>query len=383
MEFYFFHLMPWPYLPEDFEKKYSSAWVTCPNSLYDPEKGHALYNRYLDELEHAADLGFDGLGINEHHQNAYGNMPSPNIIAACLARRTTKAKILILGNALPLYDHPLRVAEEIAMLDVITGGRIISGMVVGGGPEFYSYNVNPAYARERFREAHDLIVRAWTEEGPFSFEGKHYTFRYVNLWPRPVQKPHPPVWVPGVGSLETIEWVAEHGYPYAGLPFFHYKVFQRAYGYYRECLRKHGRTPTPKMIAGPALVYVAETDEQARKEFEPHFWYFVRKLLLIPPSYFFPPGYTSARSLANIQKGFTEGFLAACQTWKEIEDGRYAFVGSPATVRDMLKEYVQELGIGLLICGSHIGSLPHELTVKSMDLFASEVMPTLRPLNEA
>ena len=103
-----------------------------------------------------------GICVNEHHQNAYGNMPSPNIMAACLARRTQQAKLAILGNVLPLYDHPQRVAEELAMLDVITKGRVISGMVVGTGMEYFSYNINPTYARERFHEAHDLIVKAWT-----------------------------------------------------------------------------------------------------------------------------------------------------------------------------------------------------------------------------
>ena len=139
-------------------------------------------------------------------------------MAACLARRTQQAKLVILGNVLPLYDHPQRVAEEIAMLDVITKGRVISGMVVGTGMEYFSYNINPTYARERFHEAHDLIVKAWTTEGPFAWEGKHYRFRYINLWPKPYQKPHPPIWIPGSGSPETMEWVAQQHYTYMVLP---------------------------------------------------------------------------------------------------------------------------------------------------------------------
>src|SRR4051812_14272582 len=145
MEFYLFHLMPWPYLPDDFDERYSSAWVTCPNSLYDPVQGQALYNRYLDELELGEQLGFDGVCVNEHHQTSYGLMPAPNIIAATLARRTSRIKIALMGNAVPLRDHPLRIAEEVAMLDVITGGRIISGFVRGIGCEYYSFGVNPAH----------------------------------------------------------------------------------------------------------------------------------------------------------------------------------------------------------------------------------------------
>src|SRR6266851_6637519 len=157
MQSYFFHLMPWTDYPEDFDEKYESSWVTFPNSFYDPVKGAELYNRYLDELEYADTLGYDGICVNEHHQNAYGLMPSPNVIAGMLARRTKNAKIAILGNGLPLRANPLRVAEEIAMLDVVTRGRIISGFVRGIGCEYFSLDVNPTHSMERFREAHHRI----------------------------------------------------------------------------------------------------------------------------------------------------------------------------------------------------------------------------------
>ena len=162
MQYYFFHLMSWPYLSDDFEKEHDSAWVWVPNSLYDPPTGHNHYAQYIDTLALADELGFDGVCVNEHHQNAYGLMPSPNLIAAALTQRTKRARLAVIGNALPLYNPPLRVAEEFAMLDVLSGGRLIAGMVIGGGPEYYSYQVNPTHARERFREALDLIVKAWT-----------------------------------------------------------------------------------------------------------------------------------------------------------------------------------------------------------------------------
>src|SRR5918912_1209073 len=154
MEFYAFHLMPWPHLPADYQERYNSAWVTLPNTIFDPEEGGRLYNRFIDELVFAAEAGFDGICVNEHHQNAYGLMPSPNLVAAMLVQRTRGVKIAILGNALPLRDHPLRVAEEIAMLDGISGGRIISGFVRGIGAEYHSFGLNPAHSRERFVEAH-------------------------------------------------------------------------------------------------------------------------------------------------------------------------------------------------------------------------------------
>jgi len=196
MQSYFFHLMPWTDYPEDFDEKYESSWVTFPNSFYDPVKGAELYNRYLDELEYADTLGYDGICVNEHHQNAYGLMPSPNVIAGMLARRTKNAKIAILGNGLPLRANPLRVAEEIAMLDVVTRGRVISGFVRGIGCEYLSLDINPTFSRDMFYEAHDLIVRAWTEPGPFEHLGEHFQYRYVNVWPRPYTRPHPPIWLP-------------------------------------------------------------------------------------------------------------------------------------------------------------------------------------------
>jgi alkanesulfonate monooxygenase SsuD/methylene tetrahydromethanopterin reductase-like flavin-dependent oxidoreductase (luciferase family) len=188
----------------------------------------------VHDREAAEQLGFDLIGVNEHHQNAYGLMPSPNIMAACLVRRTRRAKILVLGNAMPLYEHPLRVGEELAMLDVISGGRLIAGMVVGLGVEAYTYEINPTFIRERYREAHDLIVRSWTEAGPFHFEGKHYDFRFVNVWPRPFQKPHPPIWIPGSGSIETIQWVAERRYPFVAIPFSPFEVMCRHFDLLRE-----------------------------------------------------------------------------------------------------------------------------------------------------
>ena len=181
MKVFMFHLMPYAYLDMNFTDKYRAAWVVLPNSYFDPKKGHELYNRYLDELELAAELGFDGISVNEHHQNAYGLMPSPVVMAAALARRTKSAKIAILGNAFCLREHPLTLAEEHAMLDCITGGRLITGMVRGIGAEYYSMGSNPAFSHARFQEAHDLVVQSWTRPGPFAFEGTYYHFEYVNV----------------------------------------------------------------------------------------------------------------------------------------------------------------------------------------------------------
>ena len=174
MRFHWFHLMPYPFLPDDFKQKYRSVWVDVPSTLYDPEKGHWLYNQYLDQLEFADSLGYDGICVNEHHQNAYGLMPSPNLMGAALTRRTSKAALVVMGNSIALYNPPVRVAEEFAMLDVMSGGRLVAGFPVGTSMDTnFCYGAPPATLRDKYDEAHRLIIQAWTRPEPFSFNGKY------------------------------------------------------------------------------------------------------------------------------------------------------------------------------------------------------------------
>jgi len=379
VQYYFFHLMSWPFLPADFAERHDSAWVWLPNDLYDPAKGHDLYQAYIDTLAQADDLGFDGICVNEHHQNAYGLMPSPNLIAAALTQRTKRAKIVVIGNALPLYNPPLRVAEEFAMLDVMSNGRLVAGMVIGGGPEYFSYQINPTYARERYREALDLIVKAWTTPGPFLWKSKHYFFRYVNPWPRPLQQPHPPIWIPGAGSLETIEFVAQRRYAYMGIPYFHIDVFRKVFDQFRDACAKAGYTAAPEQMGWGVPIYVADTDAQARAEFEPHFWYFVRNLM--KNISLTPPGYTTARSALAIIKNRSQ-FLPEQKGWDDVEKGAFAIVGSPETVRQKLNHYRKELGCGVVLTGCQTGTMPHKQARRSMELLAREVLPHVRDAQE-
>lgn len=374
MEFHYFHLMPWPFLPADFDSR-PSAWVTLSNRNYDPKRGHRLYNEYLDELEYAETLGFDGLAVNEHHQNAYGTMPAPNLMAAALVRRTKKAKIAILGNAIALRDHPLRIAEEIAMLDVLSGGRIISGFVRGIGCEYFSLGVNPTHSRDRFYEAHELILRAWTEAGPFSFEGEHFRVRYANIWPRPLQQPHPPVWLPSQGSTETIHFAARRRYPFVTV-FTPYAQARRFLQEYEAEAERAGLPASPKQLGFAAPTYVAPTDAQARREAKPHFLWLFRRGLKIPPHFLVPPGYLSEDSLRRF---LSLGLKPPSElSFDELQEQGYVLVGSPRTVRDRLAEIEKDLGIGLFIGGGRIGDMTHGKAMRSAELFAREVIPHFR-----
>ncbi|MFQ5915317.1 MAG: LLM class flavin-dependent oxidoreductase [Nitrospinota bacterium] len=375
MQFYFFHLMPYPYMPEDYVKTYGTSWATIPNSLYDPEVGHTLYNDYLDVFELADRLGYDGICVNEHHQTCYGTMPSPNIMAAALARRTSRAKIAILGNAICLRNHPLRVAEEVAMLDVITKGRIISGFVRGVGDEYISFSMDPTTSRDRFYEAHDLILRAWTETGPFAFEGRHYHFRYVNTWPRPYQEPHPPVWLPSQGSVETITFAAERRYPYMQV-FSPFSTVKRILEEYKVQAQNFAYEAPPEQLGWAVPIYVADTDEKAWEEATPHIDFLFNKLLKRPLLQFFPPGYLTEKSMARVMGDKKVGDVHYDP--RDLDERGMIIVGSASTVRDRLRECQKETGLGLLIVLLHFGSLPQDLTVKNLELFAKEVMPHFR-----
>jgi alkanesulfonate monooxygenase SsuD/methylene tetrahydromethanopterin reductase-like flavin-dependent oxidoreductase (luciferase family) len=373
--------MPWPHLPGDFAERYETAWVTLPNGLFDPVEGQRLYGEYLDQLEYAEQLGFDGVCVNEHHQTAYGLMPCPNIMAATLARRTSRVKIAIVGNALPLRDHPQRVAEETAMLDLISGGRMICGLVRGIGDEYASYAIDPSLSRERFLEAHDLLLKIWTEPGPFRWEGKHYDFRYVNVWPRPLQQPHPPIWVPTQASGETIRWAAERRYPVI-IVYIPTTVITRRLEEYRQAARDFGYEAAPDQLGWLAPIYVAHSDEQARAEAEPHLLYLFHTLLRHTREFLFPPGYLTEAGTKRMAEGWFRGDYAwGARSFEEFCELGCAVVGSPETVRRRLGALCEELGVGLLLPLLQFGSLPHDLAMRNMELFAREVMPALRPLN--
>ncbi|MDC0033033.1 LLM class flavin-dependent oxidoreductase [Alphaproteobacteria bacterium] len=376
MRFSFFHLMP--YGAVDLDAIKDTAWIKFSNSNYDPKEGYKLYNRYLDELEFADQLGYDGICVNEHHQTAYGIMPQPSVLAGALSRRTENAKICVLGRALPLTENPLSIAEEYSMIDNVTGGRLIAGFVRGIGCEYHSYMVNPSQSLERFHEAHDLILQAWTQPGPTAFEGKYYRFQYVNLWPRPYQQPHPPVWIPSQGSTETKDWASHPDRRYTLLMTFSpIKNVIRNMNAYAEKCEEYGYQCQPHQLGWALPLYVSETDEKAIKEARPHIENFFNKFVLAPTEFRMPPGYSSINSYKMIMENkmkLREQFLSIEML---MENGMF-ICGSPSTVAERLEGYQAEMGYGNLVTMGQFATLSHEQTTKSMQMFAEEVMPKLR-----
>ena len=379
MQVILFHLMSYADLDFEATKDHETVWVNLPNKYFDPVKGHQLYNRYLDELEYGEVLGFDGVAVNEHHQTAYGLMPSPVVMASALARRTKKVKIAILGSALPLREHPITVAEEHAMIDVITGGRLISGFVRGIGAEYHTFGINPTISHDRFHEAHDLIVQAWTRPGPFSFTGRHYNLEYVNLWPRPFQNPHPPIWVPSQGSKETIDWAALPNHRYTYLQTFSpAAVVEKYLQSYRDTAQGYGYEAADSQLGWAVPVYVSDTDDQARKEAKVHFELFRNRLLKMPIEMLLPPGYTSRDSLKNLMKA--KASLSQDLTIDKAIDMGMFVCGTANTVRQMLEDHWSKMHFDNLLTMMHFGSLPQDLTKRSMEMFAKDVLPHIQKL---
>ena len=382
MKFTWFHLMPYRFLPDDFTQKYRSVWVDIPRDLYDPKLGHKLYNEFLDELEFADQMGFDGLGVNEHHQNAYGMMPSPNLMAAALARRTSHANLVVLGNSIALYNPPIRVAEEFAMLDVISGGRLVAGFPIGTSMDTnYCYGEIPATVREKYYEAHDLILKSWKAKEMFAFNGKYTKLRYVNLWPKPLQQPHPPIWIPGGGSIETWDFCARNNHQYSFLSYFGYLHGRRVAEGYWNAMAKRGNDLNPYSLGFAQVVAVSETDQQAERDYAPHMDYFYNRCLHVYNGFVDAPGY---RTLDTIKAGLLAGVGAQASlkregmTWKKFVDEGYVIAGSPKTVRERLTDAMKQLRCGHLMVLCQLGSMPPDLVRKSTELFAREVMPHMR-----
>jgi alkanesulfonate monooxygenase SsuD/methylene tetrahydromethanopterin reductase-like flavin-dependent oxidoreductase (luciferase family) len=384
MKLMWFHLMPYTELPDDFREKHPSVWVDIHSSLFDPRRAHLMYNDFMDELEFAAECGFDAVCVNEHHSNGYGLMPSPNLIASALARRTTDTALCVMGNSLALYNPPTRVAEEFAMIDVISGGRLIAGFPVGTPMDTcFAYGQNPSMLRERYYEAHDFVLRAWTEQDTFAFNGRFNQQRYVNIWPRPVQKPHPPIWIPGGGSVETWRWCAEMDHVYAYLSYFGYLAGQATMdGFWKE-MDRLGKDRNPYRAGFLQFVGVAESREEAYRLYREPAEYFYGRCLHVDPRFAGAPGYTSeATQRAGVvgqvaQVARMRRFDTLAREMDAIVEKGYVIIGSPDEVADQLKKVAADLNVGHLMLLMQFGNMGKDLAKYNTQLFAEKVMPQL------
>ncbi len=376
------------------------------NDSYDPRIGAELYNRYFDEKLYAEEMGFDGLMLNEHHSTPFCMGGVMNVEAAILARITKRAKIVLLGNVLPIWDDPLWLAEELAEIDMISRGRLVSGWVRGTGRESVAHNTASPFNWERYQEAHDFIVKAWTTPGPFRWEGEHFQYRYVNPWARPYSDPHPPIWIPGVMSRNTVKWAAERRYPYIMLAT-EMEPTKLSFAYYRDCAREAGYEAGTQHTGYVFKIHVDETEELAEAT--------ARKFLQGPSNPFLEgnqgkvrpflqslPGLTSRtevlptsqipalaasrgrieleRALEQRRQDAGEEQPKKSDPFKEQVDKQAIIHGTPTTVLPKIRHILEEIRPGSITFWDGDGSMDHEDAMRSLRLMGEEVLPAVREM---
>ena len=380
-----FHLMPYRDLPDDFGQRYNSAFIEpLWFDFADADKVGQYFNATLDELVYAANAGLHGVCTNQHHQNVYGFMANPSLMGSVLAKATNGQNVAIvqLGSTLPSTTPPTRIAEEYAMLDCISGGRLVAGFPTGLPTDAAISNaVVPIEQRERFREALSLVIKAWSAKEVFAWNGKHYQLGAVNLWPRPIQQPHPPIWIPGSGITATAEYVVGLDHCFCHLSYFGAKNAAQVADRYWELVARKGRDDNPYRFSFLQLIGVAETDAEAEDIYGPHAEYFFNKLLYTPPHYAQLPGSLEYPSLVQATRNNQRAALNLRELKaKDLYERGFVIVGSPKTVREQLMDGVKRLRIGHLLALLHFGSMPTDLCKNNIDLFAREVLPHIEDL---
>jgi alkanesulfonate monooxygenase SsuD/methylene tetrahydromethanopterin reductase-like flavin-dependent oxidoreductase (luciferase family) len=357
-----------------------------PNKYFKPEIAVRTYAEHLEAWEELDRLGYDGVGFNEHHCSPYGLMNSPNLLAAAAAQRTNNLKLLIYGNLLPLHE-PLRLAEELAMLDCMSNGRLISGFARGIPREYQVHNVPLAQSRARFDEAFDVITRAWTEE-IFSYDGVFWSYKDVALWPRPVQRPRPPIWMPIVGSKESIEFAARHDLPITPGLGRSQGLRDDIIRYYARCLAQSGHRITPDHLSLGISAYIADSKTRAVREMGPHHLYFNRTLFshgnFTETDRLRQTGYSSTGSTDYVSPENLRAAQFAREdfrglTMADVErQAEHMPWGTADEVAQRIINAAQSAGANTVQVSLNRGVLPHEMFMEQIRRFAAEVLPALQ-----
>ena len=381
------------------EMAYHPAWeaglargslrVVLPNGNVDPDIAHGLLTRYLDEFALCDEVGLD-IMVNEHHATATCMTVSVPMALAIIARETKRARLLSLGNPIANRPDPVRVAEEMSWLDVLSNGRTELGLVKGAAYEIAPANSNPARIMRRYWEAHDLILKALsTHDGPFSWEGEYFHYRNVNIWPRPIQQPHPPIWMTGM-SAATGRVAAERGHVVGTL--LSGGIAKPMFDAYRARARELGWEAGPDRMAYAAVIGVGHTRAEGHRRADLIAGY-VRTAPVVAEPFTNPPGYnTIPANVAMLKAGKKKGRIVADRNGNLIDASKASvedlmatdtvFAGTPDDVFEQIRDFSARMGgVGHLLFFGQGGFLDHKDTVENIRLFAAEVAPRLRDLH--
>ena len=372
MEFAYFHLMPYTASPDR-----TLDWPV-PNKRFDPKTGEKLYKTYIDNMAYAEECGFDWVGCNEHHMSPFGMMSNPNLIGASLIQRTKRVKIAMVGNLIPLLN-PLRVAEEYAMLDVLSGGRLIAGMFRGIPHEYVAYNMSPSESYSRLIEATKLIIKAWTEPEPFGWEGEHYQYRAISIWPRPIQQPHPRIIMSG-SSPRSAEIAGEFGAIFGIAQMKSLESAKELIEIYKESARAHGFEPGPEDVLVSMTLSMSEDAGEAKEVLTNGRKFFADVL---------GGGLRTAQQLVlhktryygeDMKGKFVDARKSAQISVDDLLEKGTILCGTPEMVVDQLKRVHSAIGHGITNINMKVGNVPDDVIYRGMDLFKDRVLPHVRDL---
>ena len=392
--------IPYPFVDKKITDAADSVRASLPNRLCDPKIAARLFDEVLDEFLLCDDLGLNVCAI-EHHAGINSLTGAHPMVASILARQSRNARVLSLGTLLSLRPDPVRVAEEYATADIIAKGRFDIGFVKSGGTEMASANANPVNNEERFWEAIDLVKKTLTShDGPFSWEGKHFHHRHVNIWPRPYQEPHPPMWA-ATGDPRSSAEVGRRGIRQV-LVLRGPEGTKKAFAANRQARAEAGMPkPTTNDFAYAAFVYVGETEEEGLEVGQKLLWFLNTSLKSAPQYNKFLPGATPPamapdlyRTAPKANPGIEfrdaeKGIAPATRNAEKLIslDARGAmaqgimFAGNPDSVYRQIMNFYNEVGgFGHLVLVGRTGYITHEESQKSIRLFSTEVLPRLRAI---
>jgi len=389
MDAWFHNENPYPFVPQEVLDATDSVRASLPNRYCDPRIAADLFEETLDEFLLCDDQGMNVVAI-EHHAGINSLFGANPLILGILARQTRNVRILSLGTLITVRTDPVRVAEEYATADVISRGRLEIGFVKSGGSEMASGNANPIGIVDRFWEAIDLILKTLAHrDGPFSWEGKYFTHRHVNIWPGPWQQPHPPLWA-ATGDPTTSAELGRRGIVNV-MVFRTVEETARAWGAYRKARADAGLpAPGPDRFGHTAFVYTGDTDEEGVRVGSKLLW-FLNTALRSAPQYskFLPGAVPAALAPALYTTKPRPGVPAAARpaagligiTAEQAMAKGLMFAGNPDRVYRQILEHRERVGpFEHLVLASRSGFMTHGEATKGLKLFAKEVLPRLREL---
>ncbi len=381
MQVYSWHLFPWPDIEDADDAEWPFARVP-----YDPERAKELYENYLEQIEFTDEAGWDGVILNEHHFSAYAMDPSPPVLASHIAARTEHLDLSFLGNVVPIRGNPIRLAEELAVIDTISGGRVIGGFARGIGIEYLAYNehrgpIGPGedVSRDMFEEAIALIHKAWTAEEPFDWDGEFWEYENVYIWPKPYQQPRPRTWMPAT-SEPSIRIAAKHGLSLAQRGEL--EVAKQGYETYsRIAEEEFGWTPDEENYIWLNGIFVGEDGEAARESIKQHINYHWEYLFGGVHRGAAARNAGAERYDPEAHRELIDEHAHQFLDYDADEAVEGMLVGEPETiVAEIERLYEDSCGFGHLAGTFQHGDAPQEKTMRSLELFADEVLPEIKKL---